>query len=132
MKDLAEQCAQLLLRVLGEGIAGEEETRKQHTHGSGHAHPIPQGDVGITQDHPEPVLDVLVFGVVGAVVEFFDGRFVPQVHEEDLALAEDLVDQLIEQVAPELEGDGLVTQAYEGILAELVEPHVQRQEDVLL
>ena len=73
-----------------------------------------------------------MFGGVGAVVEFFDGRFVPQVHEEDLALAEDLVDQLIEQVAPELEGDGLVTQAHEGIFAELVEPHVQRQEDVLL
>ena len=53
-------------------------------------------------------------------------------HEEELALGQHLVDHLVEQLAPKLESHGLVADAVEGVLAEVVEAHVEGHEDVLL
>ena len=47
-------------------------------------------------------------------------------------MGQHLVDHLVEQLAPVLEGHGLVAEAVEGVLAEVVHAHVEGQEDVLL
>ncbi len=66
------------------------------------------------------------------VVQLLEGGLVPLVHEEDLALGQHLAGDLVDQLTPLLEGDRLVPHAQEGLLAELVDAHVQRQEDVVL
>ena len=66
------------------------------------------GSAGVGQDPAELVLDVLVLGVVALVVQLLEGSLVPLVHEEELALGQHLVDDLVEEVTPLLEGDGLV------------------------
>ena len=73
-----------------------------------------------------------MLGVVLRSVQLLECGLVALVHEEQLALDEHLVDQLVEQLAPEGEGDGLVAHLEQRLLAELVHPHVQRQQDVVL
>ena len=51
---------------------------------------------------------------------------------KSLPLGQHLVDHLVEQLAPMPEGHGLVADAVEGVLAEVVHAHVEGHEDALL
>ena len=116
----------------GEGLAGEEQTREHDADRGGHLHPVPQRHPCVRQDPAELVLDVLVLGVVVLAVQLLEGRLVALVHEEELALGQHLVDDLVQQRAPLLERDGLVPHLHERVPAGLVQAHVQRQQDVVL
>ncbi len=65
-----------------------------------HAHPIPQRHPGVGEQLAEPVLDVLVLGVVVLAVQLLEGGLVALVQEEQLALVQHLVEQAVEQIAP--------------------------------
>jgi len=52
------------------------------------------------------------------------------VHEEDRALGQHLVEEVVEQLGPLGQRDRLVPDLLEGLLAELVQAHVQGEEDV--
>src|SRR5580693_6716869 len=71
-----------------------------------------------------------------AVFECRDGRVVALVHDEDLAVAQHLIDEEIEQLGPGLGGFLAVAAelAYpvEHVAAEVVQPQVEGEEDVLL
>ena len=132
METLSEQLAQFLVVGVGEGVAGEEEAREQRAHAGRHADPVPNGESGVGQYVAELILDVLVLGVVALAVQLLESSLIPFVHEEELALDQHLVDHLVEQGAPALEGDRFVAgHGGEGALAELVEPHMEGHEDVL-
>src|SRR6516165_3234034 len=129
VEDPAEQASQLLVRRRGERLAGEKQTREEHAEGRRHADPVLEGDAGVGQHPAELVLQVLVLGVVLSPVQLLERGLVALVHEEELALGEHGVDDLIEQLAPLLEGDGLLLRHLkQGLAAELVESHVQRKE----
>ena len=86
----------------------------------------------VEEDLAELVLDVVVFGLVFLPMKLLEGGLVPLVHEEELALGQHLADDLVEQLAPSLEGDGFVADAVEGALAEVVDAHVEGHQDVVL
>ena len=69
------------------------------------------GTPGVGEHPAELVLDVLVLGVVVLAVQLLEGGLVPLVHEEELALDQHLADHLVEQLAPQLEGDRLSADA---------------------
>ena len=92
----------------------------------------PSGRLGVGQDRKEQDLDVIVLGFVGLVVQLLECRLVSLVHEEYLRWASIWSIIAVQQLTPELEGDRLITYPHEGLSAELVEPHVQRHENVLL
>jgi hypothetical protein len=132
MKTLSEQLAQFLVVGVGEGVAREEEASEENARAGCHTDPVASGEPRVGQDVAELILDVLVLRVVALAVELLKGSLIALVHEKELALDQHLVDHLVQECAPPLEGDRFVARhGGEGALAELVEPHMEGHEDVL-
>ena len=91
-----------------------------------------RGIAGSARTMPEPLLDVIVLGIVLLVVQLLERGLVALVHEEDPSLRHDLVQHLVEQGTPELEADGFFGHPHEAVPADLVQAHVQRHQDVVL
>ena len=126
----------LFRRGIGERLAGPHQSAQHGSNGGRHSHPPDQRDRRIGQQPAHLTFEVFVLGgVVLAVLQLFERVVVALVEQEEIAVGDDLVDELVEQLHPR---PGLVSsridvaEAVEHVTPELVQPHVQLKEDVLL
>jgi hypothetical protein len=115
--------------VLGDVVGGYGADR------AGHPHSLREGDRGVGEEVTEALLDVLVLCLMALVMsERLEGALVSLVEEEELAVGEHLVDELVEQLGPG--GDDLrfveLVEPVEDVAAEGVEAQVELEEDVFL
>src|SRR4029453_11900462 len=86
--------------------AAAHEAAAAAAYRAGHAHPFVERDGGVGEEATKALLDVLVLGLVALVVgELLERSLVSLVEEEELAIREHLVDELVDEVGPC--GDGL-------------------------
>src|SRR4029453_5961008 len=99
----ADVLGDLLRRHLAEHPtdAGAHEAAEDGADRAGHAHPFVERDGGVGGEATKALLYVLVLGLVALVVgELLERSLVSLVEEEELAIREHLVDELVEEAGP--------------------------------
>ncbi len=93
----ADHSAQILCRHVDEGVAGQEQSPDDRTESTRHAYAVAHGDGLVGQGLTEPVLEIVVLGVVPDAVQLPQRGPVAVLQHEEAPVVDHLLDKPVEQ-----------------------------------